>query len=161
MNETITINIERLERLLKDREYAKEWKAIKYNELLEENIKLKEENKVLIEQKEYWEREYLKQDEKAERYRNKYIKWKRKAKGFKGQRRIKEQRVKRKTKCNKCNKYGHYVRDCKETKRECYTCGKKGHKQKDCYKNQICKKCNMKGHTEKVCRSKKLERKEE
>jgi len=35
--ETITINMEQLEELWKDNEYAKEWKASKYNELLEEN----------------------------------------------------------------------------------------------------------------------------
>ena len=43
MNNEITVTIEQLEDLLKNREYAKEWKAMKYNELLNENIKLKSE----------------------------------------------------------------------------------------------------------------------
>ena len=74
MEETVTINVEQMEDLLRDKEYAKEWKAMKYNELLEENMRLKEENKEMLEQKEFWEKEYLKQDEKAEGYRNKYLK---------------------------------------------------------------------------------------
>ena len=40
-----------MEDLLKDREYAKEWKTMKYNELLKENMKLKEENKELHQSK--------------------------------------------------------------------------------------------------------------
>ena len=60
MEESITINFEQLEELLKDKEYAKEWKALKYNELLEENIELKKKNEELTRQKEYWEKEYLK-----------------------------------------------------------------------------------------------------
>ena len=43
MEEIITINIGQLEELLKDKEYAKEWKASKYNELLKENIRIKED----------------------------------------------------------------------------------------------------------------------
>ena len=72
--ETITINMEQLEELWKDKEYAKEWKASKYNKLLEENIKFKEKNKWLREQLEYWDKEYINQDEKVEGYRSKYLK---------------------------------------------------------------------------------------
>ena len=74
MEETVTIKVKQMEDLLRDKKYAKEWKAMKYNELLEENMRLKEENKEMLEQKEFWEKEYLKQDEKAEGYRNKYLK---------------------------------------------------------------------------------------
>ena len=35
MEDIITINIRQLEELFKDREYAKEWKASRYNELWE------------------------------------------------------------------------------------------------------------------------------
>src|SRR5436853_255920 len=83
--ETITINIEQLEELWKDNEYAKEWKASKYNELWEENIKFKEENKKLKEQLEYWDKEYINLDEKVKEYRSKYLKWKRKTKELRGQ----------------------------------------------------------------------------
>ena len=71
--ETITINMEQLEELWKDNEYAKEWKASKYNRLLEENKWLKE-------QLEYWDKEYINLDEKVEEYRSKYLKRKRKTK---------------------------------------------------------------------------------
>src|SRR2546430_2310556 len=60
--ETITINMEQLEELWKDNEYAKEWKTSKYNRLLEENKWLKE-------QLEYWDKEYINLDEKVEEYR--------------------------------------------------------------------------------------------
>ena len=178
MEEIITINIGQLEELLKDKEYAKEWKASKYNELLKENIRIKEENKWLKEHLEYWDKEYINLDEKVEGYRSKYIKWKRKTKELRGQEK-QMRKVKRGVKCNKCNEYGyhackkierkcytcgkqgHCARDCKEMKKECNTCGKIGHKQKDCFRNRICEKCNKEGHTEKVCRNRKLERKED
>ena len=47
MEEIITINIEQLEGLLKDKEYAKEWKMDKYYELVKENIRLELENEKL------------------------------------------------------------------------------------------------------------------
>src|SRR2546421_5530007 len=178
MEDIITINIRQLEELFKDREYAKEWKASRYNELWEENIKIKEENKWLKEQLEYWDKEYIKLDGKAEGYRSKYIKWERETKELRRQEKQKR-KVKRGVKCNKCNEYGyhackkiekkcytcgkqgHCARDCKEMKKECNTCGKIGHKQKDCFRNRICEKCNREGHTGKVCRRRKLERKED
>src|SRR6266496_666291 len=158
MEEIITINIGQLEELLKDKEYAKEWKASKYNELLKENIRIKEENKWLKEHLEYWDKEYINLDEKVEGYRSKYLKWKRKTKELRGQEKQKR-KVKRGVKCNKCNEYGYHA--CKKVEKKCYTCGKIGHKQKECYKNRICEKCNKKGHTEKICRNRKLERKED
>ena len=167
--ETITINVEQLERLLKDNEYAKEWKASKYNELIEENIRIKGENRWLREQLEYWNNEYINQDEKAEGYRNKYLKWKRKTKEVREQRKQERRQNKEDKRCFNCNKQGHIARECRcrktrgenEKVERCNTCGKGSHEQKDCYKNQICEKCNKKGHTEKVCRSNKLERMED
>ena len=141
--ETITINMEQLEELWKDNEYAKEWKASKYNELLEENKRLKE-------QLEYWDKEYIKRDGKVEGYRR--------TKELRGQEK-QMRKVKRGVKCNKCNEYGYHA--CKKIEKKCYTCGRIGHKQKECYKNRICKKCNREGHTEKVCRDKKLQKKED
>src|ERR1041385_4695170 len=129
MEKTVTINVEQMEDLLRDREYAKEWKAMKYNELLEENIRQKGENKEMLESKEFWEKEYLKQDEKAERYRNKYLKWKKKMKELIIQEKQEMKKVKR-----------------------CYECNKPGHLARECYSKQICRKCNRTGHTEKICR---------
>ena len=45
MDESITINIGQLEELLKDKEYAKEWKADRYFGLIKENMRLERENK--------------------------------------------------------------------------------------------------------------------
>ena len=174
MDESITIKIEQLEELLENKEYTKEWKADRYFGLIKENMRLEQENKRLREQQEYWDKEYVKLDKKAEEYRNK---WKRKTKGLRSQgrqiRKVKgvenydnifkdfQRKLIRESKCIECNKFGHCALECKETKRECYTCGKIGHKQKDCHKNHICKKCNRKGHTERVCGNRKLKRKEE
>ena len=156
--ETITINVKQLEELWKDNEYAKEWKASKYNELWEENIKFKEENESLKEQLEYWDKEYINLDEKVEEYRSKYLKRKRKTKELREQEKS-MRKVKRGIKCNKCNEYGYHA--CKKIEKKCYTCRRIGHKQKECYKNRICEKCNKEGHIEKVCRNRKLERKED
>src|SRR5688572_14548236 len=121
MSEEITVTFEQLESLLKDKEYAKEWKAMKYDEVLKENIKLKEEIKELIEQHEYWNEEYMRQDKKVEEYRKKYIKWKKKTKEL---RKLKRKNRKEDIRCYKCNKYGHYQKDCEEIKRKCNICGK-------------------------------------
>ena len=167
MEGTITIDIEQLEGLLKDKEYAKEWKADKYFELIKENIRLERENEKLRRQQEYWDKEYVKQCDKADNYRDKYIKWKKKTKELRGQGGQKMKKNKEEKKCFNCNKSGHIARNCRKIERndekvkKCYTCGKGSHEQKECYKNQICEKCNRKGHTERICRSKKLERKEE
>ncbi|XP_057249378.1 uncharacterized protein LOC130590826 [Beta vulgaris subsp. vulgaris] len=34
--------------------------------------------------------------------------------------------------CNKCNKQGHWARDCRKGTDQCYRCGKQGHIVKDC-----------------------------
>src|SRR5438270_845509 len=112
----------KLEELRKENEYAKEWKASKYNELLEENKWLKE-------QLEYWDKEYIKRDGKVEGYRR--------TKELRGQEK-QMRKVKRGVKCNKCNEYGYHA--CKKIEKKCYTCGRIGHKQKECYKNRICEK---------------------
>ena len=93
MEDIITINIRQLEELFKDREYAKEWKASRYNELWEENIKIKEENKWLKEQLEYWDKEYINLDEKVEGYRSKYLKWEGKTKELRRQEKQKRNKV--------------------------------------------------------------------
>src|SRR5438552_1740318 len=102
MSEEITVTIKQLESLLKDREYAKEWKAMKYDKVLRENIKLKEEIKALKERYDYWNKEYINQDEKAEEYRKKYLKWKNKTKELRNQR-------KSKRKCFSCGRQGYHA----------------------------------------------------
>src|SRR5882762_3532426 len=97
--EEITINVEQLEDLLRDQEYAKEWKADKYFGLIKENIRLEQENEKLRRQQEYWDKEYVKECEKVDKYRSKYVKWKRKTKELRGQG---EQKInKREKKCFK------------------------------------------------------------
>ncbi len=172
--EIITISIEQLEGLLGDEEYAKEWKAKRFMKILEENIELKRIVKVYEESEGYWSKEYVKEGEKAELYRGKYLKWKMKTKGIrkekKGKHKEKDNRVekvkKRKEKgCYTCGKQGHILRECRMVReclereyQRCEICNKKGHKEERCYKNQICERCNRRGHTVKVCKSKQKDK---
>src|SRR4051812_5463914 len=87
--ETITIDIEQLESLLENVEYAKEWKVKRFGKVFKENVELKEKNKELRriiianeKAKEFWDKEYMKIEEKAKQYRKKYLKWKMKTKGL-------------------------------------------------------------------------------
>src|SRR2546429_109775 len=118
--------------------------------MLKENIKLRKENKGLrqiikgIKESEgYWSKECTKVEEKAELYRNKYMKWKMKTKGIR-----KMENGKHKENNNRMEKVN------KRKVKRCYTCGKQGHLSRECYKNWICEKCNKKGYTKEVCRSK-------
>jgi len=161
MEEIIKINIEQLEGLLRDKEYAKEWKADKYYELMRENIRLGLENEKLKGQQDYWDREYVKQSEKTMEYRDKYLKWKRKAKELREQRKQGKKQNREEKKCFNCNKQGHFARECREIGKEikkkiekCHICGKENHKWNRCRNRPRCEKCNKKGHTENVCRNK-------
>jgi len=55
------------------------------------------------------------------------------------------------SKCLKCNKYGHFARECTQEENSCYKCSESGHLAKECEKPDICYVCNKEGHMAKDC----------
>jgi hypothetical protein len=74
---TITNNIKQLRKLKEGIRVVRENIRIK-----KENRELKRIIKANKETKRYWDEQYVKEGEKAELYRNKYLKWKAKTKGI-------------------------------------------------------------------------------
>ena len=56
--------------------------------------------------------------------------------------------------CFRCNRNGHYARDCREVSDRCYRCNQTGHLAKDC-ENEVeagsCYNCGQVGHLQRDC----------
>ena len=46
------------------------------------------------------------------------------------------------SKCLKCNRHGHFARECLEEENRCFKCNEGGHIAKDCSKDKVCYVCN-------------------
>jgi len=55
------------------------------------------------------------------------------------------------SKCLKCNRFGHFAKECREEESRCYKCYDSGHNAKDCSKDNVCFVCNKEGHLAKDC----------